>query len=160
MGLTAAQLEALPADLPTLDRLGVSTIPADLDAAKIAAEWLAAFGAAVESKDIEAIAGLFIAESWWRDMLAFTWSFRTFNGINAIKQFLSDRLGSTKASGFKLRQDLLGLQKPYPDIAWINILFDFETDVGLGFGIVRLVPTPNGEWKAYVVYTNLEDLKG
>jgi hypothetical protein len=52
------------------------------------------------------------------------------------------------------------LQKPFDDVAWINFMFDFETDVGIGSGITRLVPTANGEWKAYVVFTNLEDLKG
>ena len=39
-------------------------------------------------------------------------------------------------------------------------MFDFYTAVGKASGITRLVPTPTGEWKAHVVYTNLESLSG
>ena len=46
-------------------------------------------------------------------------------------------------------------------------MFSFETQVGLGNGIFRLIPVkpdanPLGAdgWKAHTVYTNLEDLKG
>jgi hypothetical protein len=60
-----------------------------------------------------------------------------------------------------LRDDAyLRLMRPYPDVVWINMMFDFETEVGIGSGIIRVVPTSNGDWKAHVVYTNLEDLKG
>ena len=52
------------------------------------------------------------------------------------------------------------LQRPYPDLAWISLMFDLSTSVGKASGIARLVPTPSGEWKAHVVYTNLESLTG
>jgi len=39
-------------------------------------------------------------------------------------------------------------------------MFDFSTGVGKASGIARLVPTPSGEWKAHVVFTNLESLTG
>jgi hypothetical protein len=38
-------------------------------------------------------------------------------------------------------------------------MFDFETD-SIELGIARLVPNANEEWKAYSVFTHLEDLKG
>ena len=37
-------------------------------------------------------------------------------------------------------------------------MFDFSTGVGKSSGIARLVPTSSGDWKAHVVYTNLESL--
>ncbi|KAG6809130.1 hypothetical protein H0H93_016092, partial [Arthromyces matolae] len=93
-------------------------------------------------------------------MLALTWDFRTFSGLEKITQFLVDRLGSARPSAFAIRDDAyLGLQRPYPDLAWINLFFDFETSVGIAFGIARLIPDASGEWKAHTVYTNLEDLK-
>ncbi|KAF8629326.1 hypothetical protein AX15_003509 [Amanita polypyramis BW_CC] len=145
--------------LPTLANLN-ATVPDDIDASKVASEWLNVLSAAIESNNAEKAASLFVEDSWWRDMLALTWDFRTFRGTSAIKAFLQDRISSARPRAFKLRQDFLGLQRPYEDLAWINAFFDFETETGIGFGIFRLVPTANGDWKAHTVFTNLEDLKG
>ncbi|KAG6855463.1 hypothetical protein H0H87_002427, partial [Tephrocybe sp. NHM501043] len=146
--------------LPTLQRLN-ATIPADLDAKTIAKAWFAAFAKSAEAGDVQGVTQLFVEDAFWRDMLALTWDFRTFSGLQKITQFLTDRLGSARPKAFTLRDDAyLGLQQPYPDIAWINLFFDFETESGIAFGIARLIPNGNGEWKAHTVYTNLEDLKG
>lgn len=94
-------------------------------------------------------------------MLALTWDFRTFSTLPAITQFLTDRLSTMHPTAFSLRDDAyLGLQQPFPDVAWVHMMFDFETDAGIAFGIARLVPTSDGTWKAHTVYTNLEGLKG
>ncbi|KAJ7648069.1 hypothetical protein FB45DRAFT_895162 [Roridomyces roridus] len=149
-------------NLPTLENLGVTSVPDDLDVASIAAEWMASFTACAERGDAEGVAALFIPESHWRDMLALTWDFRTFNGLPAIRQFLTDRLASAKLSDIRVKEGLTGLQRPYPDIAWIQIGFDFATqgNVGQASGIVRIVPQSSGPWKAHHIYTNLEDLTG
>ena len=157
MSVDVSKLPVAP--LPTLSNLN-ATVPNDLDVHKVASEWLNALSNAIESKNPDNAVSLFVEDSWWRDMLALTWDFRTFRGTPAIRTFLHDRIGVAHPRSFKLRQDFLGLQRPYEDLAWINAFFDFETDTGIGFGIVRLVPTANGEWKAHVVYTNLEELKG
>ncbi|KAJ7648037.1 hypothetical protein FB45DRAFT_895095, partial [Roridomyces roridus] len=147
--------------LPTLESLGVTSVPDDLDVASVAAEWMASFAACAERGDAEGVAALFIPESHWRDMLALTWDFRTFNGLPAIRQFLTDRLASAKLSDIRVKEGLTGLQRPYPDLAWIQICFEFTTqgNVGQASGIVRIVPQQAGSpWKAHVMYTNLEDL--
>jgi hypothetical protein len=149
-----------PPPLPTLDNLN-ATVPKDLDAKQIAKSWFASFSTAASAGDARALAALFIPDSFWRDILALTWDFRTFAGVPAITQFLSDRLTVARPTAFAIRDDAyLGLQQPFPDLAWISFMFDFETAAGLASGIARLVPTANGEWKAYGVFTNLEDLKG
>ena len=145
--------------LPTLDRLGVS-LQAKYDVQKIAAEWFAKFTQAVSAKDTAAIAGLFLTDGWWRDHLALTWEFRTFHGTAKIKKFLDDQLAAFDFSNVRFRDDSAALKQPYPDLAWVQALFDFETNVGVGSGVVRLVPTASGEWKAFTLYTTLEDLKG
>ncbi|KAG6872056.1 hypothetical protein C0992_009938, partial [Termitomyces sp. T32_za158] len=146
--------------LPTLQKLK-ATIPANLDAKAVAKAWFTAFTQSIEAGDPQSVAKLFVDDGYWRDMLALTWDFRTFSGLPKITQFLADRLGSVRPSAFALRDDAyLALQQPYPDLAWINLFFDFETPTGIASGIARLVPTANGEWKAHTVYTNLEDLKG
>ena len=50
----------------------------------IAAAWLAEFDAALADGRSDRIAGLFAAESHWRDILAFGWDLRTISGAEAI----------------------------------------------------------------------------
>ena len=146
--------------LPTLDSLN-ATVSDDVDAKSATKAWFDAFSAYLSSGDAQSASQLFVHDAFWRDLLSLTWDFRTFSGLPTITKFLNDRLGSTKPRAFKLREDAyLGLQRPAPDLAWINFFFDFETEVGIASGIVRLVPTANGEWKAHTVFTNLEGLKG
>ena len=146
--------------LPTLDRLN-ATVSDDIDAKSVAKTWFHAFSTHLSSGDAQSASQLFVQDAFWRDLLSLTWDLRTFSGLPTITKFLNDRLGSTKPRAFKLREDAyFGLQRPAPDLAWINFFFDFETEVGIAFGIVRLVPTANGEWKAHTVFTNLENLKG
>lgn len=144
--------------LPTLDRLGVSSISPNLDVKKVAQDWLSSFSQAATAGDVESIVSLLLLEAFWRDMLALTWDMRTFSGKEKIEQFLKDRLSLSKLHDFKLREQFVALQQPYPDLAWISLIFDFATDVGQASGIARLVPSTSGEWKAHVVFTNLESL--
>jgi hypothetical protein len=60
---------------------------------------------------------------------------------------------------FKLREDLVELQRSYPDIAWTQAFFDFETTGGIASGVFLLVPLADASWKAHTVFTNLENLK-
>ncbi|KAF8965605.1 FAD/NAD(P)-binding domain-containing protein [Flammula alnicola] len=143
--------------LPTLDRLGASLAP-DLDVKQVAHDWFNAFSTAAASDDVAAVAALLLPDAFWRDMLALTWDFRTFSGQEKIQTFLTDRLALCKLHDFSLREEIVRLEQPFPDLAWISLMFDFLTDVGRASAIVRLVPTANGEWKAHVVYTNLEGL--
>ncbi|KIK68524.1 hypothetical protein GYMLUDRAFT_154489 [Collybiopsis luxurians FD-317 M1] len=146
--------------LPTLDHLKVS-LPSDVDAKGIASEWFGKFAAYAEAGDAEGVLQLFMSESYWRDMLALTWDFRTFTGIPEIRKFLTDRLSASQPKAFKLRDEFLGLQQPFPDLVWISFLFDFEVgDMGIASGIGRLLPQADGSWKANCIFTNLEDLKG
>ncbi|KAF8209052.1 hypothetical protein K438DRAFT_1573180 [Mycena galopus ATCC 62051] len=146
-------------NLPTLDRLN-STIAADLDVPRVATTWLASFASFVQAGDADGVVGLFIEESHWRDMLALTWDFRTFHGVSNIHSLLYDRLATSKPTNFRVKEGSPALLRPYPDLAWVNVMFDFETNVGLASGVVRLVPVADGDWKAHCMYTNLDDLKG
>lgn len=145
--------------LPTLDKLHAK-VPADLDDRKVAREWLELFASHIQSGNVDGIIELFVEDAFFRDILAMTWDIRTFEGTHAIKKLLQDRLLEVKPSSFKLKNEFLGLQQPYPDLAWIQAFFEFETVVGLASGVFRLVPMSDGTWKAHTIFTNLEDLKG
>ncbi|CCM02709.1 uncharacterized protein FIBRA_04815 [Fibroporia radiculosa] len=147
----------LESNLPTLDKLG-ATVPPDLDAHEVASECFCAFSQRVSSNDVAGVVRLFAEEGWWRDLLALTWDFRTFHGAAKITRFLENQLPAMKPTAFKLKN--ASLLRPYPDLVWLMGLFDFETEVGIGSGIFRLVPTSSGIWKGYTMFTNLEDLKG
>lgn len=143
--------------LPTTEALKAS-LPADVDAEKVAREWLDSFANAVSSNNVDAILSHIHPDGWWRDAFALTWDLRTFQGADKLKQFIQDRVISAKISGVKL--EFARVDSPFEDVSWITLQFDFETDIIGGKGLVRLVPTPNGEWKAFLLFTNLENLKG
>ncbi|KAH8999821.1 FAD/NAD-P-binding domain-containing protein [Lactarius hatsudake] len=147
------------AALPTLERLGVSA-PKDVDAAVVAQAWFGAFSNHVQVGDVDGILGQLVDDAFWRDILALTWDFRTFYGNEPIQKFLKDRLVISKLSALQLDASSAAAQNPYPDVVWIQAFFTFSTAVGTGSGILRLVPTPGGEWKAHTIFTNLEGLRG
>lgn len=154
--------------LPTLDTLN-ARLPTSLDAKAVASAWFKQFAKHVEAGDAPGTSALFLEDSFWRDHLALTWEFRTFHGSERIVHFLADVLASadTKMTNLKIEEDHVELQTPYPDLAWIEAFFTFETSVGLGSGVVRIVPVGVSgdsdravrEWKAHTVYTSLEALK-
>lgn len=143
--------------LPTLDKLGAS-IPANLDALKVASEWFAAFASSVEAAKIPDIMSHLSIDAAWRDYLSITFDFRTFYGSSKIEKFLQDRIANAGLKAFKLES--AELNQFTPTLAWIQGLFNFEIgDVGGGTGIFRLIPTSTGEWKAHGIFTNLNSLK-
>ena len=150
---------ALRRSLPTLDRLRAK-IPPDLDAREVAKHWFDAFSEYIGSRNVSAAANLFLADGFWRDTLALTWEFRTFEGISAVECFLHDALATSGFTNLQLNDTSIGLLQPFPDLAWIQAFFAFETNVGKGTGVLRIVPTATQHWKAHVVYTNLDELKG
>jgi hypothetical protein len=178
------------AALPTLAKLRLETFNFNgVDALTVAQNWVNAFGAACHTDNVQAILDLLVGSNftspplsdppppaadlsqdpsvYWRDVLALTWDFRTFESTPSIRQFLQDRLKVTGIRNVEINTTDKGafpaLQRPYPDLVWIQALFKFETNIGFGSGVVRLLPieTDNTiQWKAHCIFTNLEDLKG
>lgn len=147
--------EEIQSVLPKLDKLGV-IIPPDTDASAVASSWTAVFAQYVSSNNIKGTLGLLAEDSWWRDMLAMTWDFRTFHGPPDISRFLQDRLALSKLHDVQLVDAVL--QTPFPDLGWITGRFTFKTALGSGDGVFNLIPQRDGHWKAFTVYTNLSTL--
>ena len=53
-----------------------------------AEHWLAEFGSALAARDISGATALFGDESFWRDLVAFTWNVKTLEGRDAIAAML------------------------------------------------------------------------
>jgi cation diffusion facilitator CzcD-associated flavoprotein CzcO len=123
--------------------------------------WLAAFEAALQSRDAVAAAALFLADGLWRDVLAFTWNIQTMAGRPAIEATLRQTLARTKPANFHIpsrrtpprRVSRAGTES-------IEAIFAFETAFGPANGIVRLVPDSQGRLRAWTLNTNLHELRG
>lgn len=153
-GLMKAQIS-----LPTVDKLGVK-VPDDVDVQSIASQWFTAFAKNVQTANIPGIVSQLAEDAFWRDMLSMTWEFRTFMGPSSIAAFLKDQLVDCGITNLKLKPESVQLERPYTDVTWIQGMFNFETKIGLGSGVFRIIPSKEGPWKGHTVYTNLDDLKG
>ncbi|KAK5162872.1 uncharacterized protein LTR77_011129 [Saxophila tyrrhenica] len=126
-------------------------------------QWLSAFQSAFDSGSASNVAALFHEDGWFRDHLALTWDFRTLRGPSKITQFLEPLMGKVKLGSIKMQESgkfAPNRQEPIPQLEWVESMFHFETGVGSGKGMVRLVALPNGSFKAHMLYTALQDLKG
>ena len=68
----------------------------------VASTWLADFSTALASGDVGAAVALFEPDSYWRDLVAFTWNIRTQEGPEAIRAMLKARLDDTRPAAFGL----------------------------------------------------------
>jgi putative flavoprotein involved in K+ transport len=102
--------------------------------------WLDRFAAALAQGDIDAASNLFEPGGLWRDLVAFTWTLKTFEGRAEVKAMLAATLANTKPANFATHGQ-----------EW----FTFETAVGRGIGHLRL-----RDGKAWTLLTTLQELKG
>ena len=114
-----------------------------------ASRWLELFGKALANHDIAGATLLFDVECYWRDLVSFTWTIKTFEGRDEVKAMLAATLAPAKPANFAR----LG---PATDAnGAIEAWFAFETGVGRGTGHLRL---RNG--KCWTMLTTLQELKG
>ena len=66
--------------------------------------WLADFEAALAVRDIERVVAKFAVDSFWRDLVSFTWNLKTVEGRDGIADMLDARLAETGPSGFRTRE--------------------------------------------------------
>ncbi|CAG8290935.1 unnamed protein product [Penicillium salamii] len=127
----------------------------------IAQQWLSSLESQLTRPDALNIADLFHAESWWRDMLALDWDMRTVRTATEIQHFLSTQQKKAKLSGFRLQDKgkfQPRLEQVVEGLSWISSIFFFDGAVGTGTGMLRLTKADDGSWKAYSVYTSLQEL--
>jgi Pyridine nucleotide-disulphide oxidoreductase len=122
--------------------------------------WLAQFDRALAAGDTERLRGLFCRDSYWRDVLALTWHIDTICGLEPIVAELRARAARAGPAGFRIdpartaprRVTRAGRQA-------LEAIFTFQTRVGRGNGVVRLV-ADGDRWKAWTLLTALEDITG
>ncbi|KAJ7263964.1 FAD/NAD(P)-binding domain-containing protein [Mycena rebaudengoi] len=114
---------------------------------------------------------------WLRDLLCFSWDFRTIAGSDKVATFLSE---SDQASGRQPRLAHAGLYDiklqttttigppaPFtppnnPVVQGVSGAFSFAitSPPAVGRAFFRLLKDVDGVWRAHTLFTNLQDLKG
>ena len=95
----------------------------------------------------------------WRDKIVFTWDYRSFNTPKNIAKAASDLFPRTPTKNYKLIEPTPSIQRPYPDIAWLQLVFAFETDLAGASGVLNLIKTTGG-LKIWTRNTAIESLHG
>lgn len=140
----------------------------DLDASHVAITVVNALNEALKKSDYGSASKLFVEQGFWRDHLALIWEFRTAQGSQEILDLL--KTSSQSKDGFRLKQVTLDtsseLRAPRiapvdgeGQVSGIHFFINFETVVGSGKGMARLV-NDNGSWKFFSIYTALQELSG
>jgi putative flavoprotein involved in K+ transport len=125
--------------------------------------WLTQFEDALASPALGPLQRLFHRESYWRDMLALSWNIQTVNGADAFVGELKRLAERAVAHGFAIDPDRAAPRKVTragTDV--IEAIFKFETAIGRGNGIVRLIAEAGdgNRLKAWTLLTALDELKG
>jgi putative flavoprotein involved in K+ transport len=114
-------------------------------------EFLDRFGAALEKGDIEAAVALFQADSYWRDLVTFTWNIRTMEGQDQIRDMLKAQLAGVKPRNWQIAEGEVATEDGGITTAWIT----FETEVARGYGLIRLK-----DGLIWTLLTTMVELKG
>ena len=106
---------------------------------------------ALEQGDVAVAAGLFAADSYWRDLIALTWNLKTVENPEGVADMLSHQLAHTRPGNFQIQKGEIPAEEGGVITAWIT----FETGVGRGWGLMRL-----RDDRIWTLLTALQELKG
>ncbi|MCF1710328.1 NAD(P)/FAD-dependent oxidoreductase [Tabrizicola sp. J26] len=109
------------------------------------------FGAALERGDIAAAKAMFLDDSYWRDLVTFTWNIKTVEGPGGVGDMLEHQLATTKPRNWRIAEGEVPTEDGGVATTWIS----FETDVARGYGLIRLK-----EGKIWTLLTTMAELKG
>ena len=125
--------------------------------------WLGRFEDGLARADHGLLETLFHPDSYWRDVLALSWNIQTVNGAASILKELTARAPHMAPTGFMVDPDRRApRQVMRAGTNAIEAIFKFETAVGRGDGILRLIPdaADGHRLKAWTLLTELGELKG
>ncbi|KAG1724581.1 FAD/NAD(P)-binding domain-containing protein [Suillus paluster] len=139
----------------------------------ISADWLKSLENASSTGDVKSFVSHFLSDGWFRDLLCFSWDFRTLSGSEKICGFLSEmvdgrsRLEYSGLCDFKLDDHTANAPSPFklPGSQGIEgvqgaFTFSITNPAALGRAFFRLTQDNDGNWKALTLFTNMQDLVG
>ena len=120
--------------------------------------WLADFEAALAARDVDRVVAKFAVDSFWRDLVSFTWNLKTVEGRDGVADMLGARLADTSPSGFRTREPATADGTGADTVT--SAFIEFETAIGRGTGHLRLKRDAEGNDVAWTLLTALQELKG
>ncbi|MCC8963653.1 NAD(P)-binding domain-containing protein [Bradyrhizobium sp. Pear76] len=133
------------------------------DISVAADNWLVQFEDALAGPDDVLLKPLFHPDSYWRDVLALSWNIQTVSRAFAIIEELPAHARRTAPYDFRIDADRAAPRRVMrAGTDAIEAIFKFETAIGRGHGIVRLIAdaADGDRLKAWTLLTALEELKG
>lgn len=112
-------------------------------------QWLADFEGALSASNHSGATELFADESYWRDLVTFTWNIKTVEGKEQIRDMLDACASNTAAFNWRIRGEANEADGVVD--GWI----DFETATARGEGHIRLI-----DGKCFTLLTAMTELKG
>ncbi|KAG7530601.1 hypothetical protein FFLO_04903 [Filobasidium floriforme] len=148
----------LPNDLPCHKQGFQPDAGVEHQVHSIAQHWLTQFEIAATTNNADLFAGLFVKNGFWRDIIAFTNDYRSIRTSN-ISEAAKARFPVVKARNFVFAETEPALSQPFDDVSFIDLFFEFETELGPCSGIAHL-SYEDKEWKAFTCFTLLEGIHG
>lgn len=130
------------------------------EATTLLEEWYAAFESAIASRDRQAVEGLFADDSYWRDVIAFTWDWGWVGGAGEIASQLVGLSDDMQPRDFRIderRTAPLWIDRGEGRVA--EGFLRFETKYGHAEAVVRLVQGASSP-QAVTLFTYLRELHG
>jgi putative flavoprotein involved in K+ transport len=113
--------------------------------------FLGKFDGALAAGNIAAAVDMFGVESYWRDLIAFTWNIKTMEGRDQIRDMLTDCLKRVKPRDWRVAEGEVATETDGILESWIS----FETDIARGYGLIRIK-----EGAIWTLLTTMVELKG
>ena len=105
---------------------------------RVAQSWLSTFSEALEARKYDRVARMMHADCYWRDLLTFSWDFKTLQGIDQVKSWLRKTFDLVGAYAFRLEgEPAIGSIGEHGKT--LEFFFRFETKIASGRGHVLLV---------------------
>lgn len=124
--------------------------------------WLEDFQRSIREGGFTAAAGKIKADGYWRDLMALGWDIRTCRGTDAIENGMRNSEFAHQLRALVRQGDAEAGHLPLFGET-IDAFFTFETDHGVGRGIIHLIPAADdpqsGRHEALAMLTSLETLK-
>lgn len=136
--------------------------PTSTDADGIATKLVNSFNSALEKKDFQGIAKLFLKDGYWRDHLGLSWDLHTLQGHDKIASFLAESCPITEISIDKstaYRSPQFAAFDGTGNVKGIQFFLTFTSKVGSGQGLARLVER-DGKWLIFTFFTTLRQITG
>ena len=131
----------------------------------IASDWTSAFALALGNADVTSLTPLFLHDGWLRDLLVFTWDFRSLSGRDKITSYLEHTLAPAQIIDVELdtTSELAPRSITVPQLGnaeAIQVVFTFQCARGPGRALANLLRDADGDWKALTVFFELLELRG